>query len=52
VEEGGKAVRRKVELGRERDLEVEVLQGLKTGDHLIVEGFTLVEPGAKVKTIL
>jgi membrane fusion protein (multidrug efflux system) len=47
----GKAARRPVETGGERELRVEILHGLEAGDRLIVEGNTLVEDGDKVKVI-
>jgi membrane fusion protein (multidrug efflux system) len=45
------AEKRPVKLGRHQDLDVEILEGLKAGDELIVEGQLLLEPGAKVKVI-
>lgn len=39
VANGNKAERRDVIIGRERDLEVEVVYGLNPGDKLIVEGY-------------
>jgi membrane fusion protein (multidrug efflux system) len=45
------AEKRPVKLGRNQDLDVEILEGLKAGDELIVEGQLLLEPGAKVKVI-
>ncbi len=47
----GVAEKRPVKLGRYYDLDVEILEGLKAGEDLIVEGQLLLEPGAKVKVI-
>ncbi len=49
--EGGKAERRAVTLGIYRGARVQVLDGLKAGDDLIVEGHRHVGPGERVKIV-
>lgn len=51
VEEKGKAVKKAVELGREYSGNAEVLSGLKEGDHVITEGYDLVNEGSSVKAV-
>jgi RND family efflux transporter MFP subunit len=48
VVEGGKAVRRVVELGRETDSQLEIKSGLKTGDVLIAEQRIELADGVRV----
>jgi membrane fusion protein (multidrug efflux system) len=48
VEEDGKARRRTVTIGGRNDGRVEVLSGLKVGDHLIISGYQNVFDGQKV----
>ena len=50
VVEGGKAVRRKVTLARERDGQVEIAAGLKDGDRLIAEQSIELADGVRVET--
>ena len=49
VEVDGMAEKRKVELGLIQGTEVQVLDGLKPGDRLIVVGHRLVGPGQRVQ---
>ena len=49
--EDGRAKKQSVQLGRSQGLEVEVLDGLTQGDHLIVEGQLNLEDGAKIAVI-
>ena len=51
IEEGGKAVKRLVTKGAESDLSIEILSGLKAGDHLIVEGQSMITNGCKLNII-
>jgi RND family efflux transporter MFP subunit len=46
-----KAEKRYVTTGSKQGLNVEILKGLKTGDHMVVEGQLLLENGSKVKII-
>ncbi len=50
VVENGKAVRRAVRLGRERNGELEVTEGLREGDLLIAEHSVEVSDGVPVRT--
>lgn len=47
----GKAEKRNVRLGRRQNLDVEILEGLDSGDELIVEGQLLLDQGVKVKIV-
>jgi len=47
--EGGRAVRRAVRVGRERDSELEIVSGLKEGDLLIVEQSVELAEGVRVE---
>ncbi len=51
VEEDGFAQKRFVTLGRTSGLDVQILQGLNSGDRLIVEGQLQLEDGRKVRNI-
>jgi membrane fusion protein, multidrug efflux system len=48
VENGGKAEERRLKLGGHQGIMVEVLEGLNTGDHLIVSGYQKVINGTPV----
>jgi len=48
VAENGKACQRTVQIGRQQDLDVEILTGLKAGDLLITESKHLLADGAKI----
>jgi membrane fusion protein (multidrug efflux system) len=48
VVDGGKAVRREVEIGARRPGEVEILSGLNEGEHVITHGTLTVRPGQNV----
>ena len=45
------AIKRKVVLGREHDLNVEILQGLNPGDLLITKGQMLLEDKMKIRIV-
>lgn len=47
----GKAEKRKVTLAKQQGLDVEIAEGLNTGDELIVEGQMLLENGSKVRIV-
>ncbi|MFB3825414.1 MAG: efflux RND transporter periplasmic adaptor subunit [Bryobacteraceae bacterium] len=49
VVEGGKAVKRNVRIGRERDSRLEIVEGLKPGDALITEQNIQIAEGVKVQ---
>ena len=49
--ENGLAKKRTVNLGKQQGLDVEVINGLNPGDHLVVEGQLLLEDGSKVKVV-
>jgi HlyD family secretion protein len=51
VVEGNQAVRRKLTLGERSGLLIEVLQGLKEGEDLVMKGQNNLKPGSKVKII-
>jgi RND family efflux transporter MFP subunit len=51
VAENNQAVKQPITVGRGYKLNVEVLEGLKSGDNLIVEGLMLLDPGAKLRII-
>ncbi|MBI5968867.1 MAG: efflux RND transporter periplasmic adaptor subunit [Deltaproteobacteria bacterium] len=51
VVEGDQAVRRKLTLGERSGLLMEVLEGLKEGENLVVKGQNRLQPGSKVKII-
>lgn len=48
---GGKAEKRTVTPGKQQGLDVEIVNGLKPGDELVVEGQMLLENGSKVKIV-
>jgi membrane fusion protein (multidrug efflux system) len=48
VEYGGKAVERNLKLGGRQGIMIEILEGLKMGDHLIVSGYQKVVDGSPV----
>lgn len=48
VAENGHAVRRPVKVGRERDLQVEIVEGLKPGDLLVAEQSIEIAEGVRV----
>jgi membrane fusion protein (multidrug efflux system) len=49
VLENGKAVRRMIRIGRERDGKLEIVEGLKPGDSLISEQSIEIAEGVPVK---
>ena len=49
--ENGIAREQEIRVGKSLGLDVEVVNGLKQGDSLVVEGQLLLEDGAKVKII-
>ena len=51
VENGGKAEERRLKLGGRQENMVEVLGGLKAGDHLVVEGYQKLVNGTEVKVV-
>ncbi|MGB9851331.1 MAG: efflux RND transporter periplasmic adaptor subunit [Candidatus Kapaibacteriota bacterium] len=51
VEENGIAKKRIVQTGRINGLDIEILNGIKEGEHIIVEGRNLLVDGAKVKVM-
>jgi RND family efflux transporter MFP subunit len=51
VVENGKAGKRTIILGKEQGLDVEIADGLKPGDELVVEGQMMLEDGSKVKIV-
>ena len=51
VTEGNQAVRRKLTLGERSGLLIEVLEGLKEGENLIIKGQNRLQQGSKVKII-
>jgi HlyD family secretion protein len=51
VVEGDLAVRRKLTLGERTSLRIEVLDGLKEGETLVIQGQNQLRPGSKVKII-
>jgi membrane fusion protein (multidrug efflux system) len=51
VAENGIAKEQEIKVGKSLGLDVEVVNGLKEGDSLVVEGQLLLEDGAKVKII-
>jgi multidrug efflux pump subunit AcrA (membrane-fusion protein) len=51
VVKDGKAEKRKVILGNQQGLEIEIREGLNPGDELVVEGQLLLENGSKVKSV-
>jgi membrane fusion protein, multidrug efflux system len=48
VVDGGKAMRREVEIGARRPGEVEIVSGLSEGEHVITHGTLTVRPGQSV----
>ena len=51
VVNSGNAKKRPIKLGKQEGIEIEILEGLKQGDKLIVEGQLLLEQDSKVKII-
>jgi membrane fusion protein (multidrug efflux system) len=51
VENGGKAEERRLKLGGRQGIMVEVLDGLKLGDHLIVTGYQKLVDGTTVAVV-
>ena len=51
VVEGGKAVRREVHIGARRPGSVEILDGLRVGERVIVEGTVKVRDGGPVRDL-
>jgi HlyD family secretion protein len=51
VVEGKQAVRRPITIGYEQDRMVEVLKGLKEGDHVIIKGQQLIKDGSTIRVI-
>jgi len=51
VVEEERAVAKKVRSGLDTGAEVEILEGLQTGEQVVVKGQTLVEQGSKVKVV-
>jgi len=51
VVEGDQAVRRRLILGERSGLLIEVLEGLKEGENLVIKGQNRLKPGSKVKII-
>lgn len=51
VVEGDQAVRRRLILGERSGLLIEVLEGLKEGENLVIKGQNRLRPGSKVKII-
>jgi len=51
VVNSGNAKKRPIKLGKQEGIEIEILEGLKQGDELIVEGQLLLEQDSKVKII-
>lgn len=49
--ETGKAEKRKITLGKQQGLDVEILEGLNPGDQLVVEGQILLEDNSKVRIV-
>ena len=45
------AVKQPVVIGREADLDVEIIDGLKKDDEIVTEGMTLLEDGQRVRII-
>lgn len=46
--ENGKAAARQVQIGRRTDQEIQILEGLKPGDRVIVSGLQQIRPGTAV----
>jgi multidrug efflux pump subunit AcrA (membrane-fusion protein) len=51
VEENGIAKKQFIKLGNISGVDAEILDGLKIGDHLIIEGMHLLEENQKVKVL-
>jgi multidrug efflux pump subunit AcrA (membrane-fusion protein) len=49
VIQDGKAARRQVRIGRERDSKLEILEGLRPGDRLIAEQSIEIAEGVRVE---
>jgi len=47
----GKAKKQEIKTGQQHILDVEVLEGINSGDELVIEGQPLLEPDSKVKVI-
>ncbi|MFM1887251.1 MAG: hypothetical protein RL026_2408 [Pseudomonadota bacterium] len=51
VTDGGKASKREVRIGRRQPGRVEVLEGLREGEHVVVEGTIRLRDGAPVREV-
>ena len=51
VVENGKAVFKKVELGRRMGTEYEIISGLNTGDDVVTEGHARLSNGCNVEVV-
>lgn len=51
VVEGDQAVRRRLTLGERGGLLIEVLEGLKEGENLVIKGQNRLQPGSRVKIV-
>jgi len=51
VVEGDQAVRRRLMLGERSGLLIEVLEGLKQGENLVIKGQNRLQPGSRVKIV-
>lgn len=51
VVNNGKAQKRPVTMGQNQGLDVEILQGLKPGDQMVIEGQLLLDDGVKVRIV-
>lgn len=51
VVKNGKSEKRRVSLGRQQSFSIEILQGLRYGEKLIIEGQMLLNNGSKVKIV-
>ncbi len=52
VHEGGAAVKRPVKLGIRGDLELEISEGLRAGEIVVLPGRKLLPPGTRVRAVL
>ncbi|MCP4219972.1 MAG: efflux RND transporter periplasmic adaptor subunit [bacterium] len=51
IVKNGKSEKREIKTGDRQGLDVEVLEGLESGDELVVEGQMLLDHGSKVKVV-
>ena len=51
INDNGSAKKVPVVTGKSSGIEIEIVEGLKAGDELIVEGQMLLEDGKKIKII-